>query len=239
MDIKLTKKERELIEFIRNQKPTLIMVDIYGKQPISFSIDENCNRNREYEKTREKVIKKISELGTRLYKDFYSQKNRLLDAYKKNYELHLSKKFRLVIIKNRIQCPYYLYCLAKTYIYIPVVPGIQKRMIRIWESKYGNSFIPSRAWFNFPELPDVIDNMSCSSCRIHCEICNKELMFEDTISHHLSYSAEAVPSEDNLDWIKYYSLVCRKCHGPLAGTVPGRDKWNQVVKEELKRRELS
>ena len=232
--IRISEKEKQLLEFIRTQKPGYILVSVCRHQPISFS--NNCQENslRENHILRESLYKRMDKLSNELYGNFYRNTDNFLELCKNSYNLR--KNFRLTILKHKLNCSYYLHC--QIGFDLPINPDFKERILKIWTRHYVGP-TPGSGPTILPKLTDVFGIDACSNCHPNCEICGKELLIKKIRCHHLSYTREAIPSDSELNWLQYYQLLCYKCHAEQRGKVNGHENWAKIVKEELARRESS
>ena len=160
------------------------------------------------------------------YFTFYKIKENFLNLCEKSYNNtsgnHSQEKFRLMTIRYKLGCPYFIHCQIG-FSHIPV-------NLSFYEENCGK----------LPEPNDVFSyDCACSNCQPKCEICGKELSIKKIRTHHLAYIPEAVPTDDNLDWLQYYQLLCYECHSKKMGKVKGYKDWLKIVRAELVRRGMT
>lgn len=226
----VSRKEKELLNFIRQQKPGTISVDIYKRQPVSFSRDLHTDgliRARTFDK-------ELTRYRYKLYLGFYGTKNNFLNLCKYRYDLH-TRTFREMTIRYKLNCPYYLYCQIKELNY-PIISKFEEKITRKWRRYYHSNMSLSPEFTTLPSITDVFGDDACANCHPKCEICGEELSIRKIRVHHLAYIIEAVPTDDNLNWLQYYQLHCSKCHSKQRGKVNGQKNWLGIVSKELTRR---
>lgn len=234
--MRISEKEQELLKFIQQQKPGTVNIKVYRHQPISFERDSHTDslaRARIFDKGLDKFRYK-------LYWEFYKNKTNFLRLCEYRYNLH-TRSFRQMTIRYKLNCPYYLYCLIaaeESELSYPIISEFEEKITKKWRRYYQSSFTLRPGFVNLPKLTDVFGVDACAHCHLVCGICSKELLIRKVRAHHLAYIVEAVPTEDNLSWLKYYQLLCYKCHEKERGKVNGQKDWAGIVSRELARRRI-